>query len=341
MNKPDHMKPRKLIALFILLILTLPCTYGGCVVIFSSGDTDRDDEITDNDSSGGFIGVTSQAAVTPMNAETLAAGAFTGGRTSVASQNSESNRSSDLIPTNAGRPLRFPLVLADALRRIELDSARILYSETTVINENGEIEGDCGGDFTYELNLNKVSEKFSGNLSFRDYCDDGIRISGETDVDGSFEVSSGAFNTATFSFDSLSDGFHTLDGEIALDFADIPILVSFTAYSTDEHTGQVYWIRDYSLNLFELAGRIEIDIFGTFYHPDYGFVTVSTFDPFIVHDGDDWPASGRLVVDGGNDTRAQLMAIDHLHFGIEAVTGANGIFDWDSGILDWNDSPET
>jgi hypothetical protein len=332
------MRNRKFIISFILLIITMPCTYGGCVVIFSNGDDDSNKKIADNDSSGGFIGITSQAAITPMNAEALAVGAFTGGQTSVASQSSELNQRPNLTPINAFRPLRFPLALADSLRRIELDPARIIFSRTTVINESGKFEGSCGGDFSYTLNFNRVTEKFSGNLSFRDYCDDGIIISGETDVDGSFEVSSGGFDTATFLFGSLSDGSQTLDGEISLDFSDTPIMASFTAYSTDEHTGRVYWIKDYSINLSELVGRMEIEVFGTFYHPDYGFVTLSTLDPFIVHDEDDRPASGRLVVQGDHNTRAQLIAIDQLHFGIEADPEASGIFDWDSGILNWNDS---
>lgn len=331
------MKNRKFIILFIFLIITLPYAYGGCVVVYSSGGIDREKKIDDGDSSRGFIGIISQATINPENAGHLTAGAFAGGLTGVEIQSSQLYQNSNSPQIDGFNPLRFLIVLGDSLRRIKFAPAQISFSRTDVIIENGNFEGSCGGDFSYTLNFNRVSERFSGNLSFTDYCDDGIIISGETDVDGSFELSSGDFDTATFLFDSLSDGSHTLDGEIAIDFSDTPILASFTAYSTDKHAGSVYWIKDYSMNLYELVGHIEIEIFGTFYHPDYGFVTLTTFDPFIVHDEDDWPTSGRLVIQGANDTTAQLTAIDRLRYRIEADTEGNGIFDWDSGIFNWND----
>ena len=296
-------------------------------------------ENIDDDSSGGFIGITSQAAITPMNAEALAGGAFAGGLIRVVPKSSKLNQNSNSTQIDAFRPLRFLLVLGDSLRRIELAPALIIFSPTNVMTESGNFEGSCGGDFSYTLNFNRVSERFSGNLSFRDYCNDGFTISGKTDIDGSFEVSSGDFDTAAFLFDSLSDGSQTLAGEISIDFSDTPILASFTAYITDEQVGKVYWIKDYSMNLFKLDGHIEIEIFGTFYHPDNGFVILTTSDPFIVHDEDYWPTSGQLVIQGDGGTKAQLMALDQLHYGIEADTVGDGILDWDSGILNWNDSP--
>ena len=81
-------------------------------------------------------------------------------------------------------------MLGDSLRRIELAPALIIFSPTNVMTESGNFEGSCGGDFSYTLNFNRVSERFSGNLSFRDYCNDVFTISGKTDIDGSFEVSS-------------------------------------------------------------------------------------------------------------------------------------------------------
>jgi hypothetical protein len=331
------MKNDKFIILIILFAFLLPCTYGGCVVVFSSGDLDQDKENIDDDSSGRFKGITSQAEITPMNAEALAAGAFAGGLTSVVSRNLELNQSSKSIQIDTFRPLRFPLLLGDSLRRIDLVKAPMIFSRTDVITESDNFEGRCGGDFSYTLNINRVSKRFSGNISFRDYCDDGIILSGKANVDGTFKVNSGDFVTATFLFDDLSDGSHSLNGEISMDFSDTPILATLTAYSQDEHTGQVYWIKDYSINLYELVDRIEIEIFGTFYHPDNGFVTLTTSSPFVVLDEDDWPVSGRLIIQGDNDTKARLIALDQLRYRIETDTQGNGIFDCNSGIMNWTD----
>ncbi len=331
------MKNFKFIILIILLTFTLPCIYGGCVVVYSSGDLNNDKVQTDDETTIDFTGTTLQAAITPLNAESLATGAFAGGQASVAPKSLKLSQSSNAAQIDLFRPLRFPLVLGDSLRRIELGTALSIPSHSNVITESDNLEGSCGGEVSYTLTLNKISGEFSGNLLFTDYCDDGIIVTGEADVDGTFEVSSGVFDTATFSFTDLSDESHILDGEISLDFTATPIVATFTAYSKDKQSGQVYWLKDYSINLYELPDRVEIESFGTFYNPDNGFVTLTTTEPFVVFAEDDWPASGQLVIQGDSATKARLTAIDQVHYRIEADTEGDGIFDLNSGILNWTE----
>ena len=331
------MKNCKFIILFMLWAFALPYMYGGCVVIYSSGDINNDKEQTDDQTTIGYTGSTLQAKITPLNAESLAAGAFAGGQSSGGPKSLKLSRSSNATRIELFRPLRVPLLLADSLRRIELGAALSIPSHTNLITESDNLDGRCGGELSYTLTLNEISGEFTGNFLFTDYCEDGIIISGETDVDGTFEVSSGVFDTATFSFNDLSDESHTLDGEISLDFTETPIVATFTVYSKDKKSGQVYWLKDYSINLYELPGRVEIEIFGTFYNPDSGFVTLTTTEPFVVFDEDDWPASGQLVIQGDSASHAQLIAMDQLHYRIEADTQGDGIFDLNSGILNWTD----
>jgi hypothetical protein len=333
------MNNRKFIIFFILLMIALPYTYGGCVVVFSSGGTERDKKIIEDDSSGGFIGVTSQATINSENAWQLTGGAFAGSLTSVEGKSSKLNQSGTNYQIDAFRALRFPLMVGHALCKIEISPALIIFSRTNPMTENGKIEGSCGGGFSYTLKFYRKSEKFSGSLSFEEYCDGANTFSGDVNVYGTFEDDSGVFETANFSFDDLSDASHSLNGEILIDFSDIPILATFTAFSTDRHTGQVYWIKNYSMNLIESVGHVEVEIFGTFYLPDYGHVALKTSQPFVLHDTDDWPTSGQLVIQGASDTTAQITAIDQLHCRIEADTKGNGIFDWDSGILYWSNAP--
>jgi hypothetical protein len=331
------MRNLKFIILIILLAFTLPYTYGGCVLVFSSGDTEIDKDQVDDENSGGFIGNSSQAAITSTNAESLAGGAFAGGLSVVEPKGVTTSQRFNADQTDVFRPLRFPLVLGDGLRRIELDTALNSSGQLNVITEIDNLAGSCGGELSYTLTLNRTTAKFSGNLIFADYCDAGIEISGQTDVDGTFETSSGAFDTASFSFDDLSDDTHTLDGKISMDFTDKPIVATFSAYSTDKHSGQVYWLKNYSINLFELFDRVEIEIFGTFYHPDNGFVTLTTPEPFVILESDDWPVAGQLLIKGDSDTKARLIAIDQVLYRIDADTDGDGIFDWNSEILYWTD----
>ena len=331
------MKISRFLILYIILVFSLPYIYGGCVFIYSSGDIDKNEENNGNDSSIGCVGINSQAAINATNAEELTGIALAGGSANIEPKGFASNQVSNDAQSAEFLPLRLPLVLGDSLRRIELKSIITIFRHTDFITESSNFDGSCGGNFSYNININKVSEKFSGSLTFEDYCEQGINISGKTDVEGEFDGEFGDIETATFTFEDLTDGFLTIEGDIAMDFTDSPIIATFNAYSTDDSSGDVYWIKDYSMNITELIGNFEIDVFGTFYHPDHGFVYLTTSETFVVHDDDDWPTSGQIVIQGDKNTRAQLTAIDHIHFGIEADTNGNGIFNWDSGFLNWND----
>lgn len=331
------MKNLKFTIFIFLLAFALPYMYGGCVVIYSSGDINKDKEQTNDQTKTGFSGTTLQAAITPQNAESLAAGALAGGQSIIAAKSLKLSQGTDTARIDIFRPLRFPLLLTDCLRRIEVDTELNISSHSNVITESNTLEGGCGGELSYTLTFDRTSGEFSGDLSLADYCDDGITVTGETDVDGTFESGSGVFDTAIFSFNNLSDKSHTLDGEISLDFTETPIVATFTVYSKDKQSGQVYWLKNYSINLYELSNRFEIEIFGTFYNPDSGFVTLTTIEPFVVFAEDDWPASGQMLIQGDSATNAQLTAIDQLHYRIEADTEGDGIFDLNSGLLNWDE----
>jgi hypothetical protein len=60
-------------------------------------------------------------------------------------------------------------------------------------------------------------------------------------------------------------------------------------------------------------------------------------EPFIIYDGDDWPSSGALNIEGINSTIAILTTIDILRCRVEADTDGDGNYDCDSGILNWTD----
>ena len=327
----------RFIIILLLLAVLLPFTYGGCYVAFSSGNTTRRND-DDRQFTGIVVSKTSKATIDSHNAVPLSAGALSGGLGPQDPPESDSDQMPGKSPREAFRILQLPLILADALRQIEPAPLLIYFSRSNSIRNSGEIEGSCGGSYSYSLQLNRKTEIFSAWLVFENYCSAGLSITGNTEIEGSFQPGSGEFVSATFYFENISDGAHSLDGEISMDFSDSPILANFNAYSTDEHNGKVYWIKDYSLNLFEFGGHVEIEVFGTFYHPDFGYVIVTTSEPFILHDDDSRPAAGRMMIYGDHNTSAQFMALDHLHYGIEADSAGDGIFDWDSGILNWTEA---
>ncbi len=331
-----------LILLGILLFL-LPYAYGGCFAAFSSGDGHRDKIIadapddTEDDFSGGFIIIVTEASVEPQNAQALTGLAIRNDPASFEAEQSELNPSSVDSRVATYRPWDLTLVLGYSLRLIQLSPTLFGASQTDTISEIGTVDGSCGGFFSYSLNLNRVSEEFGGSLSFEDYCDGTATISGDADVVGAFEANTGDLITATFSFDNLIAGSFSLDGELSVDLSDSPIIAVFTVHAKDDVSGLVYWLKDYSMDITEWVGGVEIEFMGTFYHPEHGFVGFATTDPFVIHAEDDWPASGQMVIEGDNGTGALLTAIDHLQCEVKADTTGNGIYEWDSGVLNWTD----
>jgi hypothetical protein len=331
------MNRSKFILFFIILAMSIPYTYGGCVLVFTTGDIEREKDPDGSDTSTDFAGRTSQAVIGSTNAKDLSGGAFAGGLTRFEAASAGFYQDSMTTQLGAFRPLRLPLVLQDSLQKVEIASTAVDLFKPAVETKRGILQGGCGGRLSYSIDFIVESGVFNGNFSFENYCDYGVTLAGETDIDGTYGVDTGDFTTAYFSFADLTDGTITLDGDISIDFLHPPITATFTAHSKDLASGQVYWVKGYSMNITEFAGYIEIEIFGTFYHPDHGFVNLTTTEPFLVHHEDDWPTSGLLVIQGEKNTQAELSALDQLTCSVAADTDGDGVFDWDSGTLNWKD----
>ena len=337
------MNRSKFIIFLIILAMSIPYTYGGCVLVFTTGDIEREKDPEDSDTSTDFAGRTSQARIDSANATDLSGGAFAGGITRFEAASARFNQDSMTTQIGAFRPLRLPLVLQDSLQevetaqKVETISTVFDFFKPAVETKSGTLRGGCGGRLSYSIDFIVESGIFNGSFSFENYCDQGLTLAGETDVDGTYGTDSGDYKTAYFSFADLTDGNITLDGEISIDFLQPPMTATLSVHSKNIASGQVYWVKDYSMNITEFAGYVEIEIFGTFYHPDHGFVNLTTTEPFLVHHEDDWPTSGLFVLQGEKNTQAELSALDQLTYSVAADTDGDGVFDWDSGILNWTD----
>ena len=99
---------------------------------------------------------------------------------------------------------------------------------------------------------------------------------------------------------------------------------------------EVCWANNYSMTVTDGLGYEEISFTGRFYHPDYGYVSVTTPTPFRINDGAIWPYQGVLLVTGAGGAQARLTAGAALDYRVEADTDGNGDFsDYDSGWLSW------
>ena len=113
-------------------------------------------------------------------------------------------------------------------------------------------------------------------------------------------------------------------------------------YLQDGNSNDVYWINNYNIEAIEYPSYVSMTISGIFYDPHYGYVTLSTPENLIVYDYDRVPTSGILLVEGDNGvsgfpTKARLTCYSSSLFNVEADTDGDGIYDWSSGVLSWDD----
>ena len=284
-----------------------------------------------------YSGVTTPAQVDETNAEEIAGGAFATGLIGDGMVGLSLDQPFESYRIRNFRSVNLPLILSDSLNLVDFTSPSAGGVQAATQSQSDIIDGSCGGTMSYSVTVDDEQGTFNGSFTFSDYCNDSTVINGAARFDGRMDVVNNNFIEATFSFDRLSGAELLLDGEIEIDFAATPDVITFNAYGQDPNTGAVFWINNYSITIDEFAGYVEIEMAGMFYHPDFGYVTLSTPDPLVLHDGDEWPVSGTLIVTGASGSKAKLTANDHLTCWVEVDGDGDGSYEWDSGIMGWEE----
>jgi hypothetical protein len=324
------MRNLKFLILCMILALSLPYTYGGCSGGGGGSGSDGNDGIV-------YSGVTESAAINESNAADLSGGAFGAGLIGDGMIGFSLDQTSNDDHVKKFRSVKLPLILSDSLDLLDLTTSSTGAVQAAVETVSETINGNCGGSMSYSVSVDTAQGTFNGNFAFSDYCNDGTTINGRARFDGTMDVETGEFFEAYFSFDNLSGGGLTLDGEIKIDFTVSPNMITFNAYGQDPSSGKVYWIRDYTVTIEENTGFVQVEIAGMFYHPDHGYVTITTTEPFELHDGDEWPTYGTLVVTGAGGSKAKITAINNVNCTVEADIDGDDDYEWDSGITAWDD----
>jgi len=290
-----------------------------------------------------YTGLTTQAVIDEDSAEDLATGAYMGYSTGseIPIGAVQSNWNSDIgLPLN----LRLPQVLEEALYRLDITSHSGAAPFGAIQCDSETIPGDCGGSAYGYLCVDDVSGAFDGYFDFSSYCSEGVTISGRADFSGTIDVYTLEFLQFSFSFDNVTvvsgDYSFTLAGSISYDFTSSPVRVTMDMLLSDNSSGKVYWVADYTMNLTMGPGYVDVEISGRYYDPDYGYVNIHTPDPFRIYDGDDYPSYGILFLEGntgtaGSFTCAWLQVLSSTTYHVEADTNGDGTRDFDSGVLSW------
>lgn len=285
-----------------------------------------------------YTGVTSPAVIDSDNAAELASDAFIGGETgsnlgmfsSVADAQSTIERKIKLYEVVQ--------IFDGALHKIDFSNHR--GDLLAVKTEQDTVIGDCGGSASYTVEMNDLNGTFTGSMTFNDYCNGNTFISGTAGFYGQVTVDASEFLNFNLSIDMIKltsgDQSYVMDGDVSVD-VERPSSTATVDMLMKDSSGEVFWVKDYTLTIFEGVDYADVEVSGRFYHPTYGFVDLSTILPVRIFNIDDWPAFGELQVVGEDGTKARLLVFNKNSCRIIVDTHGNGTYDYESDDISWSD----
>lgn len=288
-----------------------------------------------------YTGLTAQATVDSTNSETLSTGAYKGG--AVGTSGSMGNVQKKVV----GRPnyLDLALTIEEAILHIDVHAPPGIVGAGAIVTESGTISGHCGGNAQYVIQYDDATGDFSGTLNFNGYCSQGVTLTGSASFSGKVDVNTKNLLQFSLSCDNMAvttgSDFFTAKMSISSNFQASPITAAIDILLRDSTTGKVYWANNYSIALWVGSNYVDFQVSGKYYHPDYGYVNISTSTTFRIYFGTTWPSQGVLILDGktgiaGGSTRAQLTVLSSTTYQVEADTNGDSIYEWNSGPLTWH-----
>lgn len=293
-----------------------------------------------------YTGLTTQAAIDENNAEDLSAGAYQGGQIGDVFSSVGAIQALEPGPVSQPRMLKVAQVLEDSLHKVDLTSSFGATMVGAITTDSGIIDGNCGGNASFTIRVDDQSGNFSGSLTFNKYCQDGATISGAVSYAGTINVNTDELSEFSFSFDNLaadsgSDAY-TLNGDISFVTTFSDATMTMAMLLKDHNTGKVFKFEDYIISIAGSSSHEAFEVYGKYFDPDYGVVSITTNKPFRIESGSEWPSEGILVVTGksgiaGGSSMARLTALSSANYQVEADTTGDGTYDWNSGTLNWSD----
>ena len=292
-----------------------------------------------------YTGSTAKAVISQSNAAEITSEALTGGisanvftefaAVSAGAEGTDANRLNLSVTA---------IAMQNAVDNLLTASLSSTGAAKAVQTEQETINGACGGTATGFLQVDDVTGDFSGDLTFANYCDANVTLNGKTDFSGIINLTTDQIENINFNFGYLTitepSGSSIIDGNLLIVNQSNGFTLTMEMYLQDG--SDVYWINNYNIEAIEYPSSVSISVSGIFYDPNYGYVTLSTPENLVVYDYDRLPAAGILLVEGengssGGPTKAKLTCKSSGLFNVEADTDGDGIYDWDSGDLSWDD----
>jgi hypothetical protein len=229
-----------------------------------------------------YTGVTTAAIIEIGNAAPLSSGAVNGVTTSAASGGALLG-----VTTSEGTASS----MTQVVKKLAAQAATPV-SDTAVplglATGTSTIPGSCGGSVMASANQTSLTT-VEGTITYNNYCEAGIVfVSGTNNFTAYVTV-----NSPNVTINS-----------IMITTAPNALLSIYV-----QHAGRVYWANDLDLTVNAQSSYDDVTVSATYYHPTYGYVTLTTPPVLHILAGNSYPSSGSMLLTDTANHHALVTAV--------------------------------
>jgi len=283
-----------------------------------------------------YTGLKTPAAITQANADELATEALSAGVEDFVADDIllGVETATDVASTPLPHTIIFTQVLTEQVKKLNLDGSSFLPGVTQTETFTEACDG--GGTVTITFTADDVTGNFSGSMRFTDCVFSDATLSGSISFSGVIDTIAQNSIQMTMTFTALTQEYgsesYTMNGRVEISISDlststgsqVTTVMNYTL--RDNTTGTVVMLENYRVVATDLVTEVRITVSGKFYHPDYGYIVITTTEPMLIRYENDWPYSGQYVIDGDNSS-LRVTALNSTQYTLELDEDGDGIYE--------------
>ncbi len=296
-----------------------------------------------SDSGLPYTGTTTPAAISPNNGNEIATRAYTNGEGGASLGNIFASATPQTTQYQGDR-LNITAVtqrLFGIANSATLTAPHSPSLNRAVTTQNENIAGNCGGSMQFSIRIDDVNGNVDGSFIFSGYCEDGDTLNGQMNITSSINLQTSTAGLMTMRFSNLTISSNsesaTLNGTVATYPDSDPMVITTNMQIKDNNSGKVYWADNHVTSINSVVSGEELFISGRFYHPDYGYVDLTTPTRLYIAYGDEWPSSGVMIATGANNSKVKLTAVSNTTYHYEVDANGDGVYEVQQLELLWDD----